>query len=103
MAAPPWLTLPWSEVSGSTFLVPLLVFAASTPGSPTALGRGPVCLALSYKVALVSLLKVFSKNMCGVRCETQSPAARCLEQVIIAGVLLSPLTLSLSSSWEGAC
>lgn len=55
------------------------------------------CLALSHQAALIFLLKAFDKHMRGVRCETQHPAACCLEQVINAGVRLS-LTLSLFCS-----
>lgn len=97
MAAPLWLTLPWSEVSGRTFLLSLLAFAASTPGSATALGEP--CLALSHQAALVFLLKAFDKNMRGVRCKAQHPAACCLKQVSNAGVRLPPpLTLSFFCS-----
>ena len=57
------------------------------------------CLALSHQAALVFLLKAFDKNIHGVRCEAQHPAACCLEQVINAGVRLPPpLTLSLFCS-----
>lgn len=57
------------------------------------------CLALSHQAVLVFLLKAFDKNMRGVRCEAQHPAACCLEQVVNGGVQLPPpLTLSLFCS-----